>query len=266
MKNNVIFGIALLLGFVSAHAELTYMDSIKSSIDANGFYLDRWNSKKRDVDSDIIHTNAMPLYLSGVNLSFRCLGKRSALAEKIIQYNAWYNQHHMLHAIDKKGEFVRYNYGTRELSRKALVAEIVEPVIFLAADSGFGILGNAMGETEAGKTVAQAIPPFWKKNGITVASAFVARTAGTVAKGESLSENAQAFGKSAFMHIGSNALGEYVINPGIDKLMGSEDRIEKECVKFAANGIGLVGVYVGLHVSLKMLGHLNEIRNLDFIL
>jgi hypothetical protein len=272
VKNNVIFGIALLLGFASAHAELTYMDIIKSSIGVNGFYLDKWNGLNRKVDLDIIDINSIPLYTSAVNISLKAFGKKSEQLEKVIQYNAWYNPHHMLHAIDEKGEFVRYNYGNRELFRKALVAEIVEPMIFLSADYGFEKL---MGETEAGKTVAQSIPPFWKKNGKIVASAFVARAAGTVAKGESLSENAQAFGKSAFVHIGSDALGEYIINPLIhpqiaksvgqqlDKFMGPEDSgikgdIKegiKEGAKLLVSGAGLYAVHVALNMSLKMLSN-----------
>jgi len=250
----MIVGGFLLLSFVNAYAELTYMDSIKSSIDANGFYLDRWNSEKRKVDSEIVYTNSLPVRILAANIGVRFVGVKSEELEKIIQYNAWYNPHHMLYAIDDKGEFKRYNYGNRELFRKTLIAEIAEPAIFLAADHAVEKLTGAASETEIGKSIIQTIPQqhhqFLKKNGKIFASALVARGVGTVAKGESLSENAKTFGKNAFVHFGSNGLEEYVINPQIDKLMGSEDSNTKECAKFAANGLAMYG----LHVGLKMLG------------
>ncbi len=253
MGNKIIVGGFLLLSFVSAYAELSYMDSIKSSIDANSFDLDRWNSQERKIDSDIIHTNSIPLYILGVN-GLRSFGVKSEKLEKVIQYNAWYNPHHMLYALDSQGEFKRYNYGNRELLRKALIAEIAEPIIFLAADHTVEKLAGAVSETETGKIIAQAIPQqhhqFVKKNGKVLVSALVARGIGTVAKDESLSQNAKSFGQNAFVHLGSNTLEEYVINPQIDKLMGSEDSNTKECAKFAANGLAMYG----LHVGLKMLG------------
>lgn len=88
------------------------------------------------------------------------------------------------------------------------------------------------------------------KNGKVFVSALVAPGIGTLAKGESLSQNAKMFGKNAFVHLGSNTLEEYVINPQIDKYMGPEDSYTKECARFVANGATMYG----LHVGLKMLG------------
>lgn len=252
MKNKIIVGGSLLLS-VAANAELSYTDTMKSSIDANGFYLDRWNSQKRGVDSGIIHVNSIPLYISGANAYLRFFGKKSEKLEKIVQYNARYNPHHMLYAIDGQGEFKRYNYGNRELLGKALIAEIAEPVIFLGADHGIEKAADALSKTEMGKSISQIIPQehhqFVKKNGKIFLAALAARSVGTVAKDESLSQNARTFGQNAFVHLGTNTLEEYVINPQIDKLMGSEDSDTKECAKFAANGFAMYG----LHVGLKML-------------
>lgn len=252
VKNKTFFYSLLLISFVGIRAEYSYVDKIRIGelglntgfVGARALYLSQTDPQSK-VDQQLVASKMVPLFFVATDVFLRHSGNSSKnkdqalkVLEKVNKYNAWYSLRKQMGVITE-GHVVKNPQATLQ---NALITEIVEPVVFLTADYAIGELGNAFSKTEAGKAIAQTIPEphlkFVSENGKIFVAAAGSHLVGTAVNTEGMNkDSAVEFGLLAANHLAKQVVAEYVITPGLDRVMGSEDSTAKSVIKCVAMGI-----------------------------